>query len=593
MKLTQRIWKSSVYKRLIVAFILATIPIYLLAGILYSWASSLLRQDILDSAETQSEHYLSELGSTISRINSLQYDMLNDPYLHKLVHTYDILESYRKIELIHFLRSKLVSVRNSSDLIFDTRLYLPGIDVEISAVDGYGQLNDEEVPVDKLHDPYNLITYKDQLLIVAYPLESEFDIIPEMIIEMELRPSEIQRGLQAALEKDYTGALILGLGNSASNVTIINDEKLEEPIVQHYGGLLASQPAKELQLPAQLGKTYIFTHYGLKENGLFVDHYLYKPTIFKTISEYYRWFWLFFCVTVIMVALYLYYINKVINKPMVKLIRAFKRIEEGNLELNIRHDKADEFGYLYERFNEMLIHLKVSIDEVYNQRILLQDAELKQLQSQINPHFLYNCLFSIIRLIKMQKDEEAVIFTNQLAKYFQFITRNSRDTVPLENDVAHARHYVMLQLTRFSDRVSVEFEQLPASLKPYSVPRLIIQPLVENAFVHGLENVLEGGVLRVTFVDEPEHERFIVVVEDNGENGEEGLERLSALLMDDQNKQHTQEITGILNVHRRLRYMYGPESGLKVGRSALGGVKIELIINPKAVMADVSDVNRR
>lgn len=591
MKLSRKVWQSSVYKRLIIAFIIATIPIYILAGILYSWASNLLRQDIMDSAETQSENYLRELNDTISRFNSLQYDMLNDTYLNKLVNTYDILESYRRIELIHFLRSKLVSMRNSSELIVDTRLYLPGINVEISAVDGYGHLKDEDVPVAKLHDPYNVISYNNKLLIVAYPLESEFATIPNIIIEMELRPSEIQRGFQAALKKDYSGALILGLGTNAENMYIINDEKLEEPIRKHYGRSLPSKQATVRQPPAKLDQTYIFTHSSLMDSSLYVDHYLYKPTMFKTISEYYKWFWLFFCMTILMVALYLYYINKIINKPMVKLVRAFKRIEEGNLELNIRHDKEDEFGYIYERFNEMLINLKISIDEVYNQRIHLQNAELKQLQSQINPHFLYNCLFSIIRLIKMEKDDEAVNFTNQLAKYFQFITRNSRDTVPLENEVAHARNYVMLQLARFSDRVSVEFEELPASLKPYSVPRLIIQPLVENAFVHGLENVLEGGILRVTFVDVPEHERFVIVVEDNGENSEEGLERLSALVMDEQNKQITQEITGILNVHKRLRYKYGPESGIKVGRSALGGVKIELIINPKAVTADVSNAN--
>uniref|UniRef100_UPI00137593B5 sensor histidine kinase n=1 Tax=Paenibacillus luteus TaxID=2545753 RepID=UPI00137593B5 len=182
--------------------------------------------------------------------------------------------------------------------------------------------------------------------------------------------------------------------------------------------------------------------------------------------------------------------------------RAFKRVEEGNLDLNIRHHKDDEFGFLYERFNEMLVNLQISIDEVYNQQIHRQNAELKQLQSQINPHFLYNCLFSIIRLIKMQKEDEAVQFTNQLAKYFQFITRNTRDTVPLENEAAHARNYVMLQLTRFSDRVTIDFGDIPEKLKPISVPRLIIQPLVENAFVHGLENVTEGGLLRVSFAEE-------------------------------------------------------------------------------------------
>lgn len=108
----------------------------------------------------------------------------------------------------------------------------------------------------------------------------------------------------------------------------------------------------------------------------------------------------------------------------------------------------DEFGFLYERFNEMLINLKFLIDEVYNQQVHRKNAELKQLQSQINPHFFYNCLFSIIRLIKMQNDEDAVQFTMQLAKYFQFITRNTRDTLPLENESIHARNYVLLQLAR-------------------------------------------------------------------------------------------------------------------------------------------------
>lgn len=588
MKLTHRLWQSSIYKRLFIAFIAATIPIYILAGILYSWASSLLRKDIVDSAETQSENYISGLNGTLDRFNSLQYDMLNDTYLIQLVNAYDILEPYRKIELIHFLRAKLVSIRNSSDLIVDTRLYLSNIGIEISAVDGYGLMKEDVITPAMLNDPYNIISYNDSLLIVAYPLESEYKDTPEIIVEIELRSSELKRGAQAALEKEFTGALVLGLGSNANNIIAVADDKLEQPIKEHYRKLVKVESESSNELPpADLDKDYIFVHSDLTESRLYVDHYLYKPTMFRTISEYIQWFWLFFGATVMMVALYLYYINRVINKPMVKLVRAFKRVEEGNFELNIRHDKDDEFGYLYERFNEMLINMKVSIDEVYNQQIHRQNAELKQLQSQINPHFLYNCLFSIIRLIKMQKDEEAVQFTNQLAKYFQFITRNKRDTVPLENEASHARNYVMLQLARFSDRVSVEFGEVPDSLKPLSVPRLIIQPLVENAFVHGLENVTEGGMLRVSFLDE--WERAVVVVEDNGEDSDNGLAKLNALLTGDQ---EAQEITGILNVHKRLQYSYGAGSGLRASRSELGGLKIELIIERKGAMADVSDVNR-
>lgn len=588
MKFTFQIWQSSIYKRLFIAFIAATIPIYILAGILYSWATGLLRDDIMNSAESQSKNYITELNGTLDRFNALQYDMLNDTYLTQLVNAYDILDSYRKIELIHFLRAKLVSIRNSSDLIVDARLYLSTIEVEISAVDGYGMMKEDHVAPAKLNDPYNIISHKDKLLIVAYSLESEFKDIPEVVVEIELRSSELKRGFQAALEKEFTGALVLGLGSNAENIFILTSNTIEQPIMQHYGKSVSNEQEHLDEKPyANLGKDYIFVHSDLADSNVSVDHYLYKPIMFQSINQYVKWFWLVFGATIIMVALYLYYINRIINKPMVKLVRAFKRVEAGNFELNIRHDKDDEFGFLYKRFNEMLINLKVSIDEVYNQQIHRQNAELKQLQSQINPHFLYNCLFSIIRLIKMQKDEEAVQFTNQLAKYFQFITRNTRDTVPLENEAAHARNYVMLQLARFSDRVCVEFGEVPDSFKPLSVPRLIIQPLVENAFVHGLENVAENGILKVTFMDESE--RLVVVVEDNGEDSEEGLVRLQALLLGNQEEQ---EITGILNVHKRLQYSYGPGSGLRASKSNLGGIKIEMIIKWEGAMADVSNVNR-
>lgn len=125
----------------------------------------------------------------------------------------------------------------------------------------------------------------------------------------------------------------------------------------------------------------------------------------------------------------------------------------------------------------------------------------------------------------MDKFEEAIRFTDQLAKYFRFITRNKRDTVPLEQEVDHARNYVMLQLSRFSDRVSVSFEDVPDSLKPIGVPRLLMQPLVENAFVHGLENVDEGGLLRVSF--RARSDGAIISVEDNGEDAELQLTRMN------------------------------------------------------------------
>ncbi len=587
MKPSHRKWQFSIYKRLIIAFIIATIPIYILAGILYSWATGMLRQDIVDSAETQSENYIREMNGMFKRFNSLQYDMMNDMYLVQLVNAYDILESYRKIELINFLRAKLVSIRNSSDLIFDVRLYLSSIAVEISAVDGYGELQKNAVPAEKLVNPYNVISYNNKLLIVAFPLDSSLSGLPELVVEIELRATELKRSLKSAAERDFTGAIVLGLSSSSDKIISVNKTELSPLIEKSYASNMDAEKLTEASF-ADTAEDYIYVRSVEQESGIYLDHFLYKPTMFRSVIPYIQWFWLFVAATIIMVGLYLIYINRVINKPLVKIVRAFKRVEEGNFDLNIRHDKDDEFGFLYERFNEMLVNLQISIDEVYNQQIHRQNAELKQLQSQINPHFLYNCLFSIIRLIKMQKEAEAVQFTNQLAQYFQFITRNTRDTVPLENEAAHARNYVLLQLTRFSDRVTIDFGHIPERLKSISVPRLILQPLVENAFVHGLENATEGGLLRVSFLEQTG--KAIIVVEDNGEASEEGLQRLQALLAEEQ---EVAEVTGTLNVHRRLKYSYGPGSGLQVERSELGGLKVKMIIEWDGEMAYVPNADRR
>ena len=300
------------------------------------------------------------------------------------------------------------------------------------------------------------------------------------------------------------------------------------------------------------GESFLIIHSKAQEYSITLDHYILKDQIFKKVNKNIQWFWLFFIITFGVIGLYLTFINRTIHRPFVKIMRAFKRVEEGNLELNIRHEKNDEFQYLYDRFNSMLLNIHSLIEQVYKQKIFLQNAELKQLQSQINPHFLYNCLFSITRMIKMDKNEQAIQFAEQLAQYFQFITKNSQDMVTLENEVIHARNYAVLQLARFSDRVSIDFSEVPDEIKNFKVPRLILQPLIENAFIHGLEDKLHSGVLRVLF--ELNADMISITVEDNGEEGAEHLEKMNVLLSD---KQPDQEVTAILNVHRRLKYKYG------------------------------------
>jgi two-component system sensor histidine kinase YesM len=564
-----RISRTSIFVKLIIAFIIATFPIYALAGFLYNWGTTVIKQDITESAQSQSSNYILSLEDTLKRFSLMQYEMFSDTFLTELINTTETIEAYRQIELILNIRARLFSIKNSSGLINDVRIIMPRLNIEISALDGYGSLVLDKVVPDKLKSPFQLIFYQEKLLMDAYPLDQSSSDPPEMIVEIEISHEALNKELVDSIKRNYSGAIVLNISNQLQLGEII------KPVQQEWIDK-RQLVNKHSDLPEDMkmnGESFLIIHSKAQEYSITLDHYILKDQIFKKVNKNIQWFWVFFIITFGVIALYLTFINRTIHRPFVKILRAFKRVEEGNFELNIRHEKNDEFQYLYNRFNSMLLNIHSLIEQVYKQKIFLQKAELKQLQSQINPHFLYNCLFSITRMIKMDKNEQAIQFAEQLAQYFQFITRNSQEMITLENEVTHARNYAILQLARFSDRVSIEFSEVPVEIKSFKVPRLIMQPLIENAFIHGLEDKLHSGVLRVFF--EQNAELISITVEDNGDEGVEHLEKMNVLLSD---KQPDQEITGILNVHKRLQYKYGVMSGLTVSKSKLGGIKVNINI---------------
>jgi two-component system sensor histidine kinase YesM len=213
---------------------------------------------------------------------------------------------------------------------------------------------------------------------------------------------------------------------------------------------------------------------------------------------------------------------------------------------------------------------------MYKQKIMNQQSELKQLQSQINPHFLYNSFFTINTMARMQ-DENLVKFSHYLGVYFQYITRNASPYVPLKEEVEHARIYANIQRIRFSKRLDIQFEELPEPYAQRTIPRLMLQPILENAFEYVVEKQQMKGEIRVSFV--PDGEMLSVVVEDNGKMlTDQKLQQMQQLLHTDTFE--TMETTGMINIHRRIQLIYGRDNniGLTLNRSGLGGLKVTLKI---------------
>ncbi|WP_397376339.1 sensor histidine kinase [Paenibacillus vietnamensis] len=199
---------------------------------------------------------------------------------------------------------------------------------------------------------------------------------------------------------------------------------------------------------------------------------------------------------------------------------------------------------------------------------MIRKAELKQLQFQMNPHFLYNSFFILNSLVKTGDVERIERFTNMLGEYFRFITRDGEDHVWLSEEISHCRRYAEIQNLRFSRRIRLEFDDLPKGMEQISVPRLIVQPIIENAYEHSFDKMTEDGLLRVSF--EMDRNEAQIIVEDNGRISDSEIEALKNRL--DQTAEFD-KMTGMINIHRRILLTFGDGVGLFVTRSGINGLK--------------------
>lgn len=269
----------------------------------------------------------------------------------------------------------------------------------------------------------------------------------------------------------------------------------------------------------------------------------------------------------------LLYTNHVLNRPMKRLVALMKEVGNGNLDVEIQENKNDQFGFIFNGFRKMTDNLKEYIRINYNQRLEIERSELKQLQAQINPHFLYNCFFNISNLCKIEDMETAALFSQKLAAYYMYITRNRRDEVMLKEEWKHATDYLEIQSIRFYQRVELDIQTLTEEEERLRVPRIILQPILENCYKYVFEKNDETGHLRM-------HCRYdgnvleLVVEDSGGESGGTGIGQINEAL---NHPQEDRESTGIVNVSRRIR-LKNKKNELKVEKSELGGWKVTIKI---------------
>lgn len=265
--------------------------------------------------------------------------------------------------------------------------------------------------------------------------------------------------------------------------------------------------------------------------------------------------------------------------PVYLLSDKMQQIEKGEMGVQIKGDYKNEIGYVYSSFNKMSKQIQYLVNCVYREQVFLKSSELKALQDQINPHFLYNTLEMINWRARMSGNDDIAQMIEALSGIMEVnIDRRDSHFLTIKEEIEYLRNYIFLIQKRFGERI--QFKTIvDDKLFDYVIPRLVLQPLVENAINHGIEPVGEGEIaIQVVEKDEDLH----ILIKDTGEGIEpQRLEYLQSEL------QHTQKVyiesetenktrthIGIINVQKRIKLLYGEEYGIVINSERGKGTEI-------------------
>ncbi|GBF76409.1 sensor histidine kinase [Paenibacillus sp. 598K] len=268
-------------------------------------------------------------------------------------------------------------------------------------------------------------------------------------------------------------------------------------------------------------------------------------------------------------ASYLLYLH--VQKPLSTLIRGLKQFEMGDYAYRIHQRFHNEFDYMMHRFNDMGREIQHLIQNVYEEQHRSRLATLKQLQSQINPHFLYNCLSFIAACAKAGETTTIKEMAYHLGGYYRYTTRVENQSATLKEEIELVRHYLQIYTYRL-ERVKYRIE-VPEEMLAEEGMRLIVQPVVENAIMHGVEPKPGPGLVVVR--GRREAGWTMLQVEDSGVGMTESA--IQAYVEQLELPMSEETGCGLWNVHQRLKIRYGADAGVTIERSAdLGGLLVTL-----------------
>lgn len=325
---------------------------------------------------------------------------------------------------------------------------------------------------------------------------------------------------------------------------------------------------EEMTVKEDGGTESYFLHYEIPQTGWYLVETIPTSGLLESFGKI-RWF---ITAVITMVAILLLFILKCFLKAIAEPVMAIKRkmeeVSEGNLEVRLSYQKDNEFGEMARAFNYMVDKMKESMNAVKEEEKKKRLAEQEFLRAQINPHFIYNTLSSIRFFVEMKKNSEAEDMLFHFSRILRKSLSNPNEFVTLQTELETINDYVELQKKRYKDSFELDYD-IPEEILDHKVPVFILQPIVENAIFHGLN---QGQICHILISGYEKEEKLYLRVSDDGRGMK--VEEINQLF----SKAGHMSKVGVNNVHDRIQLNFGEEFGIKVESTEGEGTTILFIL---------------
>ncbi|MCD9023502.1 cache domain-containing sensor histidine kinase [Cohnella silvisoli] len=255
-------------------------------------------------------------------------------------------------------------------------------------------------------------------------------------------------------------------------------------------------------------------------------------------------------------------LSRTITRPILRIAKTMKEIHLGHLNVRINNNSLDEIGLLAKGLNSLMDRIQKLIVENYEEQKTKADIEFKLLQSQVKPHFLYNTIETVISFIKLNMREEAIMASKYLANFYRVSLSKGNDIIKIRDEVQLTVSYLEIQKLRYVEYMdfTIDFDE---GIMHYSIPKLTLQPIVENAIYHGLKQKNEKGILMIKGYQKDRYIE-IEIYDDGAGMSVEAINKVLKPPVKQQTESTKHTDFGVGSVNNRIKILYGDEYGLDI-----------------------------